>query len=92
MKHEEMPQKGRSGHVQKRGEISPEDMRNTKLVVAMRLLQELKISFEPIFTFPPLNFRLHLCEVGGELERLAIAEPDVVIGLTFDELYAFSFE
>lgn len=67
-------------------------MHDAKLVMAMRLLQEGKVSFEPIFAFPFLNLCLHSCDVGTKLKLFTIAKPDVVIRFAFDEFDVFFFE
>ena len=67
-------------------------MHDAKLVVAMRLLQEGKVSLESVFAFPSFDLCLHSRDVSAELELFAIAEPDVVIWLAFDEFDVFLFE
>jgi len=67
-------------------------MRDTQLVVVMRLLQKRQITHEPILALPPLDLLFHHSHVRGHLELLAIAEPDVVVGVAFDEMHALGFE
>lgn len=64
-------------------------MGNAKFIVLMRLVEECQISLKPIFAFPFLNLRLHCRKVRGELEVLAIAEPDVVVGGALHNINAF---
>lgn len=67
-------------------------MRDTQLVVRMRFLEKCKIALEPSFAFPFLDFMFHGGDVGRELELLAVAEPNVVIWVAFEQLYTFCFK
>jgi hypothetical protein len=61
----------------------------TKLIMLMRLIEECQIALKSIFAFPLLNLRLHGRKIGGELEVLAIAKPDIVVGGTLYDINAF---
>jgi hypothetical protein len=67
-------------------------MFHTELIMPMRFSQKAQISAVTLFALPLLNLPLHEREIAAEPEVLAIAEPYVVIGLAFSELYALSFE
>lgn len=58
----------------------------------MRLGHKSQVPIKAIFAFPFLDLVLHGSDVGGELELLAVTEPNVVIWIAFHELYAFGFE
>ncbi len=64
-------------------------MHHARFVVPVGLLHEAQIPLEPIFTLPFLDLDLHARQVAAELEALAVAEPDVVVWLAFQELNAF---
>ena len=55
-------------------------------------MQEPKVPLEPILAFPLLNLPFHPGCVRGEFEGLAIAEPDVVVGLALEELDSFGLQ
>ena len=59
MQSQDVPQKAGSAHTQQRGEVLTEDMGHAELIVAMRFLKKLEISFEAVLSFPLLNFSLH---------------------------------
>jgi hypothetical protein len=67
-------------------------MSDTDLIVSVSFLQESKVAFETIFALPLLYFLFHSGYICRELEGLAIAEPKVVIRLTFHELHTFCFK
>lgn len=67
-------------------------MSNTQLVMLVGLFQKGEISSISILTLPFLNLLLHVREVGREPEPFAIAEPDIVIGVAFDQLYTLGLE
>lgn len=67
-------------------------MCDTELVVHMRFAQKPQIARVPILALPLLDLVFHAGEVCRQLELLAIAEPDVVVWLTFDQLDALSLE
>ena len=58
----------------------------------MALFQELQVPAITILALPLLDLRLHDRQITTQLKALAIAEPDVVIGLAFSKLYAFSLQ
>jgi hypothetical protein len=89
MQRNQMSQKARPAHAQQRREVLPQHMCDTKLIVLMRLVEECQIALESVFAFPLLNLHFHCREIGGELEGLAIAEPDIVVGRTLYNIYAF---
>jgi len=67
-------------------------MSDTQLIVLVGLFQKGEISSISILTLPFLNLLLHLREVGRELESLAIAKPDIVIGVAFYQFYSLGLE
>ena len=58
----------------------------------VRLLQKAKVPLKPVLALPLFDLRLHARNVSAELEALAVAEPDVVVGVAFEKVYAFGFE
>jgi hypothetical protein len=60
--------------------------------VLVALLQERKVPLIPIFPLPLFDLVLHGREVGAEQHALAVAEPDVVVWVAFQELDAFGLE
>lgn len=72
--------------------VPHQDLGHADLVVVMCFFQVVHIPLEPIFAFPFLDLGLHGGHVGGQLEPLAIAEPDVVVGVAFAEDHIFGFE
>ena len=57
--------------------------------MSMCLLEVAQVPLEPILPLPPLDRVLHARNISRQLEALAIAEPDVVVGFTFEQLNAF---
>ena len=92
MQRKNPQQKRRSRHRENRRKILLQHMRNTQFIMPMRLLQESQISLEAILALPFLDLPLHSGRIGGEFEGLAVAEPDVVVGLAFEEFNALGFE
>ncbi len=80
------------GHRQERRVVFFKHMGYTELIMPMGLLKKAQIPLEAIFAFPLLDFIFHTGDVGGQLEGLAIAEPEIVVGLAFHQLHAFGFE
>ena len=56
------------------------------------LLQESKVPLIPIFPLPLLNLLFHSREVGAEQHALAVAEPNVVVWVAFQQLHALGLE
>ena len=87
-----MTQKAGPHHVQDTSEVAQENVGDTELIVPVRLLQKREISQVSVLPFPLLDLSLHMCKISRELETLAIAKPDVVIWVTFDQFDSFSLE
>ena len=86
-----MPQEVWSKHRQYASEISKQDMRNTELVVIMGFFEKIEIALEAVLAFPLLDLGLHGGDICREAELLAIAEPDIVVGVTFEQVYILCF-
>jgi len=58
----------------------------------VRLLQEREVALETVLALPALDLGLDAHEVGGKLEGLAVAEPDVVVGFALAQVDALGLE
>jgi hypothetical protein len=67
-------------------------MTDRKLVMLVTLLQERQVPLIPVLALPFFDLVFHGREVRAEQHALAVAEPDVVVGVAFEQLHAFSFE
>ena len=85
-------QEARPQHRKERAEILAEDVDDADLVVPMGLLQEAEIALKSVLALPLLDLELHPGEIGRQLDRLAIGEPELVVGLAFQELHAFRLQ
>lgn len=67
-------------------------MRHRQLVVPVALLQKRQVPLVAILPLPALDLVLHSREIRAEAHALAVAEPDVVVGVAFEQLDALGFE
>ena len=85
-------QEARPQHREERAEVLAEDVDDADLIVPMGLLQKAEIALKSVLALPLLDLELHPREIGRQLNRLAVGEPDLVVGLAFQEFHAFGLE
>lgn len=87
-----MPQKRRASHGEQRGEVSTKNMCDAEFIVTMGFLKKAEVPLKPVLALPFFNFLLHPRQIGGELKRLAITKPQIVIRFAFHQLHPFRFQ
>jgi len=83
MQLSQIRQKTRPGQRQQRLKVLMQYMLDADFVMRVRLAEKVEVTPEAGFAFPALDFGLHGGEVAGHAEGLAVAEPDVVVGVAF---------
>ena len=84
-----MRQKARTQQRQQRCEVLMQHMHHACFIVPVGLLPEAQIPLEAVLALPFLDLDFHARQIAAELEALAVPEPDIVVGLAFQELDAF---
>ena len=79
----------RSQHGKQRRKVASQDVSDAELIVTMGFLEKAEIAFKSILALPFFHFGLHVGNVSRECEALAIAKPQVVVGLTFHQFHPF---
>jgi hypothetical protein len=92
MQRYQMPQEARSQHIKYRGKVLMQHLCNRDLIMLMRLPKPLQVPLKASLSLPTFNLPLHDRHICAQLERLAVSEPEIVVGRTFEELNAFSGE
>ena len=92
MQCHEIRQETGTNHSQISAEILPQYVDHTGFVMDVRLLHPTQVSLEAFFPFPLLDCFLHSGHVCGQLNALAITEPDIVVRLALEQFHAFGLE
>ena len=92
MHRQHIPDEAGSEEMEERRKVLPQDVGDADLVVPMGLLKEGEVAFEAILALPFLDLDFHASQVGGQLDRGAIVEPEVIVGLAFNKPHPLPFQ